>query len=528
MRSWFAECSPVAETAPTDACGPWVPCLLPGATKLGEHRKRRWRQACRLSAGIVLVLGAAMPPAAAEQRNVILFIGDGMGVSTVTAARIFAGQLTGAAGEEHSLSFESFPNLALVKTYTIDRQVPDSAGTMTAIITGAKTRSGVLSVNREVERGDCAAGLERPLTTLLERAEREGFLTGIVTTTTITHATPAAAYAHAADRDWEHDAIMPQEAVTAGCRDIARQLVEFTAGDGMEVMLGGGRAHFLGAEQADPEYPDQTGLRADGRDLVEHWLSGGRRRAYAWRLDQLSALESGSAEQVLGLFEPSHMQFEADRAKAVEPSLARMTEFALRRLRNRGPGFFLLVEGGRIDHGHHFSNAYRALVDTVALDAAVAKAEAMTDPADTLILVTADHSHTLTISGYPRRGNPILGKVETAPGVLAKDYLGNPYATLSYANGPGWRERLPDLTEIDTEAPDFMQLATFPTILPTPAGPIVVETHAGEDVAAYAKGLNATALHGVIEQNLLHDLMFEALFGRPPPHPAALSGQGRP
>ena len=462
---------------------------------------------------------------AAERRNVILFIGDGMGVSTVTAARIFAGQLAGADGEEHNLSFERFPHLALVKTYTIDQQVPDSAGTMTAIITGAKTRSGVLSVSREVARGDCAAGLERPLTTLLERAEDAGFLTGIVTTTSITHATPAAAYAHAAERDWEHDALMPKDAAEAGCRDLARQLVEFAAGDGIEVMLGGGRAHFLGAEQPDPEYPDRTGRRRDGRDLVEQWLSGDRRRAYAWRLEQLDALGDGP-KQVLGLFEPSHMQFEADRAKAQEPSLARMTEFALRRLRNRGRGFFLLVEGGRIDHAHHFGNAYRALVDTVALDAAVAQAEAMTDPADTLILVTADHSHTLTISGYPRRGNPILGKVETAPGVLAKDRFGNPYATLSYANGPGWREQLPDLTKTDTEAPDFIQLAAFPTFMQTQFGPVLVETHGGEDVAAYAKGLNAAALRGLIEQNLLHDLMFEALFERPPPGRPAKGGGG--
>lgn len=504
---------------------PWRPAPPPGAAKAG--RRGRWRQAGRLSAGVLLLFSAALGAAAEGRRSVILFIGDGMGVSTVTAARIFAGQLAGGPGEEHSLSFESFPNLALVKTYTVDRQVADSAGTMTAIITGTKTRSGVLSVSPEVVRGDCAAGLEQPLPTLLERAEQEGFLTGIVTTTTLTHATPAAAYGHAADRNWEHDAAMPEEAVAAGCRDLARQLIEFAPGDGIEVMLGGGRAHFLGTAQADPEHPDKTGLRADGRNLVEQWLRGGR-RAYAWRLEQLNALEAGEAEQVLGLFEPGHMQFEADRNKQMEPSLARMTEFAVRRLRNRGRGFFLLVEGGRIDHAHHFGNAYRALVDTVALDTAVAKAAALTDPADTLILVTADHSHTLTISGYPQRGNPILGKVESAPGASTEGRHGAPYATLSYANGPGWRERLPDLTEIDTEAPDFIQLAAFPTFMPTPKGPVLIETHGGEDVPAYAQGLNAAALGGVIEQNLLHDLMHEALFGRPPPPRPDWPGQGRP
>ena len=493
-----------------------------------------------------MLFGAALGQAAEGERNVVLFVGDGMGVSTVTAARILAGQLAGGTGEDHSLSFERFPHLALVKTYSLDLQVPESAATMTAIITGEKTRGGVLSVSGEVERGDCATALglspaqrsavadgpdakadlppdaapasaRRPnagavpqpknLETLLERAERAGFATGVVTTTNLTHATPAAAYAHSADRAWENDALMPEEAAAAGCRDIARQLVEFDIGDGMDVMLGGGRAHFFGADRQDPEYPDQSGQRTDGRDLVAEWLRGGEGRAYAWRLDQLAALDGG-AKQVLGLFEPSHMQFEADRSQADEPSLAAMTEFAIRRLQRGGRGFLLIVEGGRIDHAHHFGNAYRALTDVLALDAAVARAEAMTDPDNTLILVTADHSHTLTLAGYPRRGNPILGKVETAPGQMATDQLGRPYTTLGYVNGPGWREQLPDLTEVDTEAPNYMQAAAYP---------LEVETHGGEDVAAYAKGLNAEALDGVIEQNLLHDLMFQALFGRLPP-----------
>ncbi len=503
-----------------------------------------------MAAGLFSLFAAvATAQAASGKRNVILFVGDGMGVSTVTAARIFAGQQAGGAGEEHSLSFERFPHLALVKTYAVDRQVADSASTMTAIITGEKTRAKVLSVSREVERGDCAAVLKQPqanpppasadaqtadadarakgsrmprsqaggnfadrssqapniLETLLEQAERAGFATGFVTTTSVTHATPAATYAHSADRDWEDDAFMPAEALQAGCRDIARQLAEFDIGDGIEIMLGGGRRHFFGIRQQDPEYPDRSGGRVDGRDLVSEWLRGGKGRAYVWNLEQLKALDGGAA-QVLGLFEPEHMQFEADRSAADEPSLAAMTEFAIKRLQRGGRGFFLLVEAGRIDQAHHFNNAYRALVDVTALDAAVARAEVMTDPADTLILVTADHSHTLTISGYPRRGNPILGKVETAPGQLATDLHGRPYTTLGYANGPGWRESLPDLTEVDTEAPNYMQLGTYP---------LTLETHGGEDVAAYAKGLNAAALHGVIEQNLLYDLMFQALFGRP-------------
>ncbi len=463
----------------------------------------RWAGLAALLAFALCLLAATESAKAEARRNVILFIGDGMGVSTVTAGRILAGQLAGGRGEDHSLSFERFPHVALVKTYSVDLQVPESAATITAIVTGKKTHSGVLGVGPRVQRGDCAAALAEPLTTVLERAEQAGFVTGVVSTTNITHATPAATYAHTADRDWENDALLPPEVREAGCRDIAEQLIDFPWGNGIEVLLGGGRSHFFGAERQDPEYPDQMGLRADGRNLVDEWLQGGD-RAYAWRLAQLQALEGAKTTQVLGLFEPSHMQFEADRTVDQEPSLAKMTEFAINRLSNRGRGFFLLVEGGRIDHAHHFGNAHRALFDVIALDAAVAKAVAMTNPAETLLLVTADHSHTLTISGYPRRGNPILGKVETSPGTPALNARGNPYTTLGYANGPGWREHLPDLKEVDTEAKNFMQLAAYPTML---------ETHAGEDVAAYAMGLNADALGGVIEQNLLHNLMLDALFG---------------
>ena len=365
----------------------------------------------------------------------------------------------------------------------------------------------MLSVSAEVERGDCSAGLAQPLTTLLEQAEAAGFATGIVSTATITHATPGATYAHAADRNWEDDSALPDEAASAGCRDIARQLVEFDAGDGIEVALGGGRGHFLPTGEPDPEYPDQAGFRTDGQNLVAQWLAGDG-RAYAWNLTQLMAAETASARQVLGLFEPSHMQFEVDRAEDAEPSLADMTEFALKRLMGQGPGYFLMVEGGRIDHAHHFGNAYRALHDTLALDAAVARAQAMTDSANTLTLVTADHSHTLTISGYPRRGNPILGKVEVAPGEFMTDELGHPYTTLGYANGPGWLAEPVDLTDMDTEAADYQQVAAVPT---------GIETHAGEDVAAYAKGPGAAGVAGVMEQNRLYDVLFEGLFGHPPP-----------
>ena len=442
------------------------------------------------------------PSPAPEKRNVILFLGDGMGVSTVTAARIFQGQQQGLAGEEHLLSFERFPNVALVKTYNTDSQVSDSAGTMTAIVTGEKTRIGVISVSSEVSRNDCARALDHELPTLLEMAEDQGYSTGIISTTRITHATPAATFAHSPNRGWESDVELPERAASDGCRDIARQLVEFDRGDGIDVILGGGRSRLLPREMADPEYPEQTGIRADGKDLIAQWLAAVDGRSYVWNQSQFKRLAPNAPGQVLGLFEPSHMQFETDRDPTAEPSLAEMTRFAISRLQRQPEGFFLMVEGGRIDHAHHGTNAFRALADTVAMADAVAVAADMTRPAETLILVTADHSHTLTISGYPRRGNPILGKVETSVGELAKDSEGKPYTTLSYANGPGYQAERPDLRDRETTARDYRQLATVP---------MRSETHAGEDVAAYARGLNAEQVRGVMEQNRLFHVMREAL-----------------
>lgn len=455
---------------------------------------------------------ATSVPAAAG-RNVILFLGDGMGISTVTAARIHAGQKLGLAGEEHTLSFEQFPHVALVKTYNTDLQVPDSAGTMTALVTGAKTRAGVLSVGASAGRADCAASLQVPLSTLLQQAEAAGKRTGIISTARITHATPAATYAHSPDRDWEDDSELPAAAVDQGCVDIARQMLEFDQrgdSDGIDLMLGGGRANFLPKGAVDPEYDLPVGRRLDQRNLIETWTAASNQRAYVWnRNDFIAAMTAADPgrTQVLGLFEPSHMQWEADRDADAEPSLAEMTRRAITFLQADNPdGFFLMVEAGRIDHAHHMGNAYRALEDTLALDAAVAAALELTSLENTQIVVTADHSHTLTISGYPARGNPILGKVALPDGRFMPDANGKPYTTLGYANGAGAVTPLPDLTDVDTAAKDYLQAA---------AVPMAIETHAGEDVAAYATGVNAAALGGVMEQNLLYEVMRTALLGAP-------------
>lgn len=450
-------------------------------------------------------------------KNVILFVGDGMGISTITAARIFDGQRKGVDGERNKLAFEHLPYLALSKTYSANQQTSDSAPTMTAMVTGVKTNDGGLSVNQSVARSEPSNTViqANQLTTILEQAEMSGRATGIISTARITHATPAATYAHTSNRDWEADSNVPAD---SDVKDIAAQLIDRFGpkqiGDGLEVVLGGGRTYLLPNTQNDPEYPNVKGKRNDGRDLIQEFQAKFNAH-YVWNKAQFDAFNPASGQRLLGLFEPSHMQYEHDRPSDVggEPSLAEMTEKAIAVLKRNKKGYFLMVEAGRIDHASHANNAYRTLSETVALSDAVKLAMSKVDMRDTLIIVTADHSHTLTIAGYAKRGNPILGKV-VFPGNAAPEKAldGNPYTTLSFANGTGYAAagethtpragRAEDMSFINTEDPDFHQEAMVP---------LTAETHAGEDVAIFAGGPNAHLFHGIQEQSYIYYVMKDAM-----------------
>ena len=165
-------------------------------------------------------------------------------------------------------------------------------------------------------------------------------------------------------------------------------------------------------------------------------------------------------------------------------------------------GFFLMVEGGRIDHGSHANNAYRTLTDAVAMDAALKVALAKVSLKDTLIIVTADHSHTMSMAGYSDRDAPILG-VSTFRGKPVLDLKGKPYTTIGYANGPGAKEGpRKDLTNAVTTDPDYIQESLVP---------LSSETHGGEDVAIMAAGPWAHLLQGVVDQNYIFHVMDHAL-----------------
>jgi alkaline phosphatase len=440
----------------------------------------------------------ARPHRPQRARNVVLFIVDGMSIPTITAARIFVGQQEGLLGSDHRLAVDRFDSTALVRTYDNERQVADSASTASALMTGFKTHSGSISIASGASLENCAEDVVHPAT-LLERAEQRGLATGIVSTARLTHATPATTYAHSPTRRWENDADMFEAAVAAGCRDIAAQFLAFDHGDGIEVTLGGGMRNFRPTEAG--------GERTDGRDLSREWQD--LDRDLVTTSGELQALDDQSTRPVLGLFTDSHMSYEADRDPSEEPSLAEMSRFALDRLARDEDGYFLMIEAGRVDHAHHATNAYRAMTDMAAFETAVQAVLERVDLDDTLVVVTADHSHTFTISGYPARGNPILGLVrEPVPYqtdlepelALAAD--GRPYTSVGYQTGPNLRSDEGDaLTDAQVQDPEYRQETAIP---------LSSETHSGADVALYASGPRSHYFTGSMEQNTVFHLIMEA------------------
>ena len=447
----------------------------------------------------------AQKPNTSRAKNVILFVGDGYGVATVTAARIFDGQRQGRDGPTNKLAFESFPYSAFSRTFSSDSLVTDSAPSAVSMTTGVKTRNNVLGLNETSVWRDCGKSKGTDVTTIAEIAKSIGMSAGAVSTARITDATPGAMYAHTAHRSWESDADLSEEAVRNGCIDIARQLTEFKFGDGLDVMFGGGRMNFLPDTMADPEYADKKGKRKDGRDLTAEWLKRySNSGAYAWNSEGFAKIDPANVTHALALFERDNMQYEADRAKdkGGEPSLTEMSLKAIDILAKNPNGYVLMIEGGRIDHGSHANNAYRTLTDAVAFNEAIKAVLAKVDVEETLIIVTADHSHTLAIMGYPDRDTDILGLVKER-GKLALADDKKPYTVIQYASGPGAKagERA-DLTKVDTADVDFVQQALIP---------LQSETHAGEDVGIFAIGPWAHLFQGVVDENYTFLVMDKAL-----------------
>ncbi|CAD5117035.1 DgyrCDS5862 [Dimorphilus gyrociliatus] len=436
-----------------------------------------------------------------KAKNTVLFVGDGMGLSTVTAARWHHAQKRQIVGSKSQLlSWEDWPDIGLSRTYTVDSLTADSAGSGTALLSGIKTYSQVLGVDMNTKKEICSTTNDGKIDSIAQHALKEGKSVGVITTSRITDATPAALYAHSAFREWEGWAPTP-------CKDIATQLIEGSVGKQLKVILGGGRKSFIPKDKRDEEDISEMSTRKDNKDLRETWKSMRKdeglkddKFAYVERMNEFNSIDPKKVDYLLGLFSGAEMNYEANRLNDTwgEPSLGDMAKKAIEILKKNPKGYLLLVEGGRIDHGHHHNLAHLALDDTLALHDAVEKVEKMTKNDDTLKIVTADHSHSFIINGYSDRSESIFGFARNLEGDrLAEDK--KTYTILSYTNGPGYHSnRINDIRKNLT-----LEETTNPHYAFDSGVPLEDETHSGEDVAIYAKGPFSHLIHGVHEQNYI-------------------------
>ncbi|MEL3918996.1 alkaline phosphatase [Aeromonas enteropelogenes] len=445
---------------------------------------------------LLSALGTLTQAQAADAKNVILFIGDGMGPTVLTATRLYK------VGEEGNLEMMKLARSARIKTFSNDAQTTDSAPSMAAYTTGVKMNNEVIAMSSDTKAvapgldangnkgiNNCTSDNGKPVPSILELAKAAGKSIGAVTTTELTHATPAATYSH----------ICHQDAAYA----IAEQAVPGGSGfntalkDGMDVLMGGGANHWTPYDSTS----NKKG-RADGRDLTAELTAQGYR--YVTTKNDLAGVDSG---KVLGLFSASsHLDYELDRvakgSASTQPSLSEMTAKAIDLLSQNNQGYFLMVEGGRIDHALHGTNAKRALTDAVALDEAVKTALGKVDLNDTLIVVTADHDHTMTINGYAAKGNPVLDLVKNGDGSTQNDADGKPFTTLVFGNGPNRADVRPTLTSDQVMADGYLQETGVK---------LGSETHGGGDVMLFADGAGSSRFKGTLDNTGVFGKLKEAL-----------------
>ncbi|BEE17142.1 alkaline phosphatase [Aeromonas enteropelogenes] len=447
-----------------------------------------------VSTALLAALGSAAQ--ASDAKNVILFIGDGMGPTVLTATRL------NKVGEEGNLEIMKLARSARIKTFSNDAQTTDSAPSMAAYTTGVKMNNEVIAMSSDTKAvepskdvngnkgiNNCTSDNGKPVPTILELAKAAGKSVGAVTTTELTHATPAATYSHICHRDAAY--AIAEQAVPGGAG------FNTALGDGVDVLMGGGANHWTPYDSTS----NKKG-RADGRDLTAELTAQGYR--YVTTKNELAGVDSG---KVLGLFSASsHLDYELDRvakgSASTQPSLSEMTAKAIDLLSQNSQGYFLMVEGGRIDHALHGTNAKRALTDAVALDEAVKTALGKVDLKDTLIVVTADHDHTMTINGYSAKGNKVLDLVKNGDGSTQNDVDGKPFTTLVFGNGPNRADVRPTLTSDQVMADGYLQETGVK---------LGSETHGGGDVMLFADGAGSSRFKGTLDNTKVFGKLKEAL-----------------
>lgn len=350
----------------------------------------------RLALIVLLVVVATSCYAAAKPDNIILLIGDGMGIGPVSAARC------AGPGRDGRLAMDTMPYTGLALTYAANALVTDSAAAATALATGVKTTNGTISLDPEGKR----------LKTILEVANELGKSTGIISTKFITDATPACFVAHIDSRGRNVD--------------IAEQIVASK----VNVVLGGGRQYFL------PK--DAGGKREDNRNLLDE----AKNRGFDV-IDSAEEMAESTSNRLIGLFAPNIMTSERP-----EPTIEEMTSKAISILARNARGFFVMSEGGKIDSMGHGNDAEGMVRELLMFDDAVRAAlEFAKKDGRTLVVVTADHDTGGLAVREPDKDHPAF-----TPGWVCTGHTANMVPI--YAFGPG-AERFTG-THDNTELPKIM------------------------------------------------------------------------
>lgn len=428
---------------------------------------------------ILLLFGAQLwaQSSVNRPRNVVLMIPDGFGPASVTMARDFSEVYRG----EHTLALDQFL-VGTCKTYATNSRVTDSAAGATAYASGVKTFNGAIGVDAD---GNLVA-------TLLEAAERKGMWTGLVATSRITHATPAAFSAHVPSRASEED--------------IAAQQIE----QNIEVFFGGGAREFLPKSEG--------GKRSDDRNLLEELRHKG-----VHVVQNVADFRAQHQIPMAALFSSDHMAYEIDR-DGTQPHLAEMATKALALLKDSPNGFFLMIEGSRIDHAAHANDPQTHVRDIMAYDEAVEKVLAFAQSdANTLVISVADHETggmTLGRDGNYKWFPEVLQQVKASSEQMAswiKKGASIDSVLIQVAGISDVKSTERDAIQAQINSPNEYALANAISALISQRALVGWTTggHTAVDVNLYAFGPGADALRGnhqnyevgrVIEQLLGFDL----------------------
>ncbi|GMR50823.1 hypothetical protein PMAYCL1PPCAC_21018 [Pristionchus mayeri] len=447
-------------------------------SQAGQESIEYWNEVGRkcLESKINSDVGAILAEKQTPPKNVILFIGDGMGIATITAARVARNQKNGNTDVNKPFFFETFPFSGLSKTASFDTHTTDSAAAAVALMCGRKVEQNTLGrlpgFGNKCEFGEKAKIKDG----IADLAIDKGVDVGFVTTSSITDATPGAMYAKDVHRRMEFDSAPFMNATN--CDDIATQILSHPA-DKFKVMMGGGHAQFL---------PNAVGgNRTDNRSIEEEWthlrpMQKAQSRVLLTGTEDFVRHTPEDDQQLLGIFAPLHFPYRVDENLRNSSSVPRLSEMAVKAVQvmnkqSDSRGYFLMIEGANIDKAQHKNRFHLATEELNEFDRAIEQVTQMVGD-DTLIIITADHAHALTIPGYLNKSHSIFERD------------GN-VSQIFFATGPGYGDGNRTLySPEESEDPHFAQPASF---FFTDA------RHGGEDVGIWAKGPYAWLFTGTME-----------------------------